>query len=168
MPAPGLEPGRPFAAMLTSKGCKQAGEHGGDVAHPLESTRELSNGSLEELPQAGREAFKAKANDSQWNSACPTGPSHVPSGGTNIQRSGLCWQGGAASQSTLLPPKQGQESLDQASGGDGRGRQGASLYPFCRPAGKSCLEVVRRAGRKRGEGEGAEETDLLGLPGSLA
>ena len=103
VPAPGLEPGQPFAALLTPKGCEQAGEHRGDVAHPLESTRELSNQSLEELPQAGREAFKAKANDSRWHSACPTGPSHIPSGGTYLQRSGLRWQGGAAPQSALLP-----------------------------------------------------------------
>lgn len=136
MPAPGLEPGRPFAAMRTPKGRKQAGEHSGDVTHPLESTRELSNGSLEELPQAGQEAFKAKANDSQWHSACPTGPSHVPSGGTNIQRSGLCWQGGAAPQSTPLPQKQGQETLDQAFGGRWQGQAGSIPVSLLQASGE--------------------------------
>lgn len=56
------------------------------------STRELSDRRLEELPQAGHEA-----NESQWHSACLTGPSHVPSCGTQLQRLGSCWQGGSSS-----------------------------------------------------------------------
>lgn len=126
--------------------------------------RELSNRSLEELPRGGREAFKAKANDSQWHSACPTGPSHVPSG--------VVLAGGAAPQSTLLhlPLMPGPGSPVPVF--EGGGRQGASLHPFCRPAGKGNSKPARRlrgrAGRKRGPGWGAEETDLLGLPGSLA
>lgn len=127
----------------------------------------MSNHSLEELPRAGREAFKAKANDSQWHSACPTGPSHVPSLGTHQQRSGLRWRGGTAPQSALLAPGPGSPVAIF----EGRGI-GASLYPFCRPAGKGNSRTAwrqrGRAGRKRGQGWGAEETDLLGLPGSLA